>query len=248
MRIQEFAKQTGVTVRTLHHYDRLGLLQPQRTVSGYRIYGERELIRLQRITVLKFIGCSLQDIKELLDRDPDDLRNTLDLQQEALESRRKALDGALKAVDQAKGMLSKSGKADWQSLKQIVETIEMEENMEWTKQYYSPEALQELAKRRDQDPNVAEHGQRDWAILLADCEQALKDKVDPKSDHGQQLAHRWIELVQAFTKGNPQIAQGLNKLYADQQNWPTTFKRPWSGEVDAFIREAKNATNLRCQS
>ncbi len=64
MQIQEFAQRTGVTVRTLHHYDRLGLLRPgARTESGYRLYGERELIRLQQIATLKFIGCSLNEIK-----------------------------------------------------------------------------------------------------------------------------------------------------------------------------------------
>lgn len=247
MRIQQFAKETGVTVRTLHHYDRLGLLQPQRTESGYRIYGERELVRLQRITVLKFIGCSLQEIKELVDRQPDDLRSTLELQQEALERRRKTLEGALKAVEKARSVLADSGTADWQSLKRIVETIEMEQNMEWTNKYYSPEAQQELEQRRNEEPNAAEQGQKDWAVLLADCEQAVKDKADPKSERGQQLAQRWIDLVNAFTKGSPEIKQGLNKLYADQKNWPTTFKRPWSDEVDAFITEAKKAASLRCE-
>ena len=244
MRIQEFAKETGVTVRTLHHYDRLGLLQPQRSPSGYRLYGERELVRLQRITVLKFIGCSLQEIKQLVDRNADDLRSTLDLQQEALERRRKTLDGALTAVERARTMLKESGTADWQSLKQIVEAIEMEKNTEWMKKYYSPEAQEELESR---GTHVAEQGQRDWAALLADCEQAVKEKVDPKSDRGQKLAKRWIDLLAAFTGGNQQVKHGLNSFYADQANWPSTFKRPWSDEVDAFIREAKAAANLRCE-
>ncbi len=247
MRIQQFAKETGVTVRTLHHYDRLGLLQPGRTESGYRVYGERELIRLQRITVLKFIGCSLQEIKELVDRDPDDLRSTLELQQQALERRRRSLDGALKAVQQARSVLEDSGSADWHCLKQIVETIEMEQNMEWTKQYYSPDALQDLERRRQENPNLVEDGQKAWAVLLADCEQAVKEDVDPKSDRGHELAKRWIALVRAFTGGNPQVSQGLNKFYADQKNWPSSFKRPWSDEVDAFITEAKKAANLRCE-
>jgi DNA-binding transcriptional MerR regulator len=247
MRIQEFAKETGVTVRTLHHYDRLGLLQPQRTESGYRIYGERELVRLQRITVLKFIGCSLQEIKELVDRNPDDLRSTLELQREALERRRKTLEGALKAVEKARSVLSESGQTDWQSLKQIVETIEMEQNMEWTKQYYSPEALKELEQHRAETSNAAEQGQKDWAVLLADCEQAVKENVDPKSERAQKLATRWIDLVNAFTRGSQEVKQGLNKLYADQSNWPKTFKRPWSDEVDAFITEAKRAATLHCE-
>lgn len=248
MRVQEFAKQTGVTVRTLHHYDRLGLLQPERTESGYRVYGERELIRLQRITVLKFIGCSLQEIKELVERNPDDLRSTLELQQEALERRRKTLDGALKAVEKARRVLEDSGKADWQTLKTIVETIEMEQNTDWMNKYYSPDAQAELKKRAEEmGPSAIQQGQKGWAVLLAECEQAVKDGVDPKSERGQQLAKRWLELVSAFTGGNSQVKEGLDKFYADQKNWPATFKRPWSDEVDAFIVEAKKAANLSCK-
>ncbi len=244
MRIQEFANETGVTVRTLHHYDRLGLLQPQRSPSGYRLYGERELVRLQRITVLKFIGCSLQEIKELVDRNPDDLRSTLDLQKEALQRRRNTLDAALTAVERASTLLAQSGQADWQSLKQIVETIEMEQNKEWMKKYYSPKAQNELASRGS---NAAEQGQKDWAVLLADCEQAVKENVDPASERARKLAHRWIDLLNAFTQGSSQVKQGLKSLYADQSNWPTTFKRPWSDEVDAFINAAKKAANARCE-
>jgi hypothetical protein len=58
---QQFATRAGVTVRTLHHYDRLGLLKPSAyTGSGYRLYRESDLARLQQIVTLKFIGFSLQ--------------------------------------------------------------------------------------------------------------------------------------------------------------------------------------------
>ena len=60
---REFAALTGVTVRTLHHYDRLGLLKPSRyTRAGYRLYSERDLSRLEQIVALKFIGFSLKEI------------------------------------------------------------------------------------------------------------------------------------------------------------------------------------------
>jgi len=66
-RVTEFASLAGVTVRTLHHYDRLGLLNPGRhSESGYRLYGERDLARLEQIVVLKFIGLPLKDIRKLL--------------------------------------------------------------------------------------------------------------------------------------------------------------------------------------
>ena len=64
-RVSEFAEKAGVTVRTLHHYDRMGLLKPSgRTNAGYRLYGERDLVRLQQIVTLKFI--SAQDAVNLL--------------------------------------------------------------------------------------------------------------------------------------------------------------------------------------
>ena len=65
----EFASVAGVTVRTLHHYDRIGLLKPSGyTSAGFRLYRKEDLVRLQQIVTLKFIGFSLRQIKELLNR------------------------------------------------------------------------------------------------------------------------------------------------------------------------------------
>ncbi|MET0650609.1 MAG: MerR family transcriptional regulator, partial [Pyrinomonadaceae bacterium] len=84
-RASEFAGLTGVTVRTLHHYDRAGLLRPgRRTGAGYRLYGAREFARLQQILTLKFIGLPLAEIKGLLEGRTLDLSETLRLQREAL--------------------------------------------------------------------------------------------------------------------------------------------------------------------
>jgi len=73
----EFAKLAGVTVRTLHHYDRIGLLKPSGyTDAGYRLYRQEDLIRLQQIVTLKFIGFSLPQIKNLLNSNSFDLSCT----------------------------------------------------------------------------------------------------------------------------------------------------------------------------
>ena len=85
--VQEFAALTGVTVRALHHYDRLGLLQPRRTNSGYRLYGRRELQRLEQIVALKFIGIPLQQIKAILDRNAPGLPDALRMQRIMLEDK-----------------------------------------------------------------------------------------------------------------------------------------------------------------
>ena len=67
-RVHEFAELAGVTVKALHHYDRLGLLTPRRTEAGYRVYAERDLVRLEQIVALKFLGLPLRQIKALLER------------------------------------------------------------------------------------------------------------------------------------------------------------------------------------
>ena len=76
-RVQEFAEWTGVTVRALHPYDRLGLLSPKRTGSGHRIYCQADLHRLEQIVALKFLGLPLEQIKTVLDRDPRSLPDLL---------------------------------------------------------------------------------------------------------------------------------------------------------------------------
>jgi len=64
--VHEFAQLSGVTVRALHHYDREGLLKPAaRSAAGYRLYTDRDLVRLEQIVVLKFLGLSLREIRQV---------------------------------------------------------------------------------------------------------------------------------------------------------------------------------------
>ena len=89
-------------------------------------------------------------------------------------------------------------------------------------------------------PEVIEQGQRDWAALIKDVEAAVAEGVDPASERGQELAARWSNLVQAFTGGNPGIMESLKKLYADEGNWPDTFRKPYGEEVSDFISRANS--------
>lgn len=234
---REFAKLAGVTVRTLHHYDRLGLLKPSRyTEAGYRLYGERDFARLQQIVMLKFIGLSLKEIKELLNKRELDLQMTLRLQREVVEARRRHLDTVIQAIERAEQAIGASDEPDWETFKQIVEVINMQNDMEWMKKYYTEEQLAELAERGT--PEVLERGQRDWAQLIKEVEAAVAEGVDPQSEKAQELAARWSSLIEAFTGGNPGIRESLTKLYADQANWPSTFTKPYTDEVGAFLAQA----------
>jgi DNA-binding transcriptional MerR regulator len=234
----EFAKLAGVTVRTLHHYDRLGLLKPSgRTAKGYRLYGERDFARLQQVVTLKFIGFPLRQIMDILDRSSFDLATELQRQREAIVEQRGRLELAIKAIEKVERVLASTDEPDWEVFAEIVEVINMQNNMEWTNKYYSEEAKQKIAGRAATvPPEVIEQAQRDWPALIKEVEASLGE--DPASEKAQALAERWSNLVAGFTGGDSAIQQGLNKMYADQQNWPASFPKPYSDEVQDFIMKA----------
>ena len=237
---REFARLAGVTVRTLHHYDRLGLLRPtRRTSKGFRLYGERDFARLQQISTLKFLGFSLAQIKEVLGQQEFDISETLRLQREVLEAQRDRLELALKAIDR----VERSGSRNLESFKEIVEVINMEQNMDWTKKYYSESAKAKIEERKHLwSPELQERVTRDWTELIADIESAMADGTKPPDSRAQALADRWRALVNEFTGGDKEIQAGLNKMYADNKNWQTEWKKPFSDEVQSFIMEAMKSS------
>ena len=236
---REFAQQTGVTVRTLHHYDRLGLLKPSRhSRAGYRLYRESDVARLEQIVALKFIGFSLNEIKEILSRGPFDLATTLCQQREAITEKRNRLELAVQAIQRAEYVIATSREPGWEMFAKIIEVINMQSNMDWSKQYYSEDAQQEIEKRAATIPREAiEQAQRDWAVLIKEIDAAVAAGEDPASDQAQALAARWSELIKGFTGGNQAVQTGLNKMYADRNNWPASMRKPFSDEVQTFIVE-----------
>ncbi len=242
-RITEFARDAGVTVRALHLYDRLGLLKPAAlTESGYRLYGEPELARLEQILALRFVGFTLEQIKELLGGSTPPLATALRMQREVIVRRKRRLESALAAIDEAARALDAGEPADlWATLRDVIEVFEVQNDWEWTKQYYSGEALERVEELQRTTPaSVVEQGQRDWTVLIADVEEAVVRAVDPSSDEARTLANRWRALVGQFTQGDAEVSRGLNRLWNDSTHWPADFKRPWSDAADAFIKAAMN--------
>lgn len=239
----EFARLAGVTVRTLHHYDQIGLLKPSGyTSTGYRLYRKHDLVRLQQIVTLKFIGFSLLQIKQLLNSNSFDLRDALNQQREILAEKRRQLDQAVTAIEKAHELLEGNDEPDWQAFKRIIEVINMQNNMDWTKKYYSEDAQNKIAERAQAIPQeVIEKAQNDWSALIAEVEKAVADGMSPTSDRAAALAVRWRELIRGFTGGDREIQTGLNKMYSDQANWPSDFPKPYSDAAGAFMCEAMAA-------
>jgi len=239
---QEFAKLAGVTVRALHHYDRLGLLKPkQRSRAGYRLYTQRDLGRLEQIVVLKFLGMPLKQIRSVLESESK-LPLALRRQQIVLAEKRRQLDKAIAAIGSAQLSLDSQHQPDWKLFQYIIKEIEMQNNMDWSKKYYSPETQAKVEERKKLwSPELQEQVSRDWAALIADVEGALGE--DPAGPKAQSLAVRWRKLLEGFTGGDPEIQKGLNKMWADQSNWPDSQRQAYSinPKVQAFIIKAMQA-------
>jgi DNA-binding transcriptional MerR regulator len=237
--VHEFAELAGVTVRALHHYDHIGLLKPtRRTESGYRLYTDGDLARLEQIVVLKFLGLPLSEIRDLL-QDDTALPDTLRRQQRMLAEKRRGLDRAIAAISEAARRFRPRHKPDWSLFKQIIKEIEMQKDMEWTKKYYSEEGQAKVEARKTLwSPELQERVSKQWAELFADIEASLGE--DPAGQKAQALAARWKKLVEGFTGGDPEIQKGLNRMYADQGNWPEAPKQNWQvrPEISEFIMKA----------
>jgi MerR family transcriptional regulator, thiopeptide resistance regulator len=241
-RAKEFASLAGVTVRALHHYDRLGLLRPrQRSQAGYRLYSLQDFARLEQIVVLKFLGMPLKQIARLLQAESG-LGEALGRQQVVLAEKRTQLDRAIQAIGNAQESVRGRGAPDWKLFQYIVQEIEMQNSMDWTKKYYSSEVRAKVEERKKLwSPELQERVSREWAQLFADVEAALGE--DPASAKAQALAVRWRKLLEGFTGGDPGIQKGLNKMYADQANWPEQTRQAYAikPEIMEFMMKALSA-------
>lgn len=137
--VGEFAKLTGLSIRTLHYYDEIGLLKackdPQ---NGHRLYGDDDIVILQKIVTMKFLGYSLEDIGALLQHPRFDasLLDSFLAQKEALEAQRKRIDTAIKAISRATVLLEDKKEVDNSIMISIIQSIQSEqEQRQWLEQY-----------------------------------------------------------------------------------------------------------------
>jgi DNA-binding transcriptional MerR regulator len=240
-RVKDFAAAAGVTVRALHHYDRLGLLKPlRRQRTGYRMYRDTDFARLEQIVVLKFLGLPLRDIGPLL-RKSANLKDVLRRQRKVLAARQRQIEAAINAIERAERSLDGAREPDWSLFTLVVKEIAMQDEADWTKKYYSDDARAKVADRKPLwSPELQAKVSRQWSELVADVEAAVGRGEDPSGATAQSLAARWKELLAGFIGGDPGVQRGLNKMWADRDNWPDgaakSFRMP--AEVTELIMKA----------
>lgn len=212
MKIGELAKRTGITVRTLRYYDEIGLLSPtERMESGYRIYGPKEIERLQRIISLRHLGLSLKEILTSLKEPgfsplPILLNQLQQLEQQmALQKR---LHHHLEMLVEYVQRLEKI------SVDELIKTIRMMKKQE---QYFTTEQQDYLEGRRKKigEEQIREVEQ-EWTKLIAEVRTEIKKGTDPSNPEVQKLAKRWQNLLKEFTGGNEGIKKSLNMMYTNE--------------------------------
>ena len=213
-RVHEFAELAGVTVKALHHYDRLGLLKPARTRAGYRAYTTAHLARLEQIIALKSLGIPLKQIRTVLERDPLPLRAMFRQQREVLQEKRRGLDRAIDALEQAENTIERDGASATAILQQVITAMHMQD-VDAMRRYFSDEAWEQWKHYYADWPSP------EWRALYREVSAALD--ADPAGDRAQALADRWLSLAKSQPAGA--IRTGLIKAWADREHWPAALRR-----------------------
>ncbi len=216
LKVGELARKTGVSVRTLHHYDEIGLLSPtSHTGSGHRLYTVGDVARLQQIRSLRSLGFPLEQIADLLDRPGFDPVAVVEMHLARLREQLAAQQRLCQRLQDLAQGLRAANEPSVDLFLQVLEGMTMIEN------YYTPEQLETLRQRREAlGEEAIQQVQQQWPVLMAAVRREMEAGTPPTDPRVLALARQWRSLVEAFTGGDPGIAASLNRMYQDTLDDP----------------------------
>ena len=245
--VKALAELAGVTPRTLRWYDQIGLLKPLRTTeAGYRLYGPKQLDRLQDILFYRELGLDLASIRTILDDPAFDRQAALQSHLTELKARRARLDELIltvqRTIDNIKGGTKMTDQEKFEAFKRrVVAANEAAFGQEIRQRYGDEEADRANAcvLALTQEEYTA------WKALGDEILQALTAAVQagaaPAGPEGQRIAQlhrRWLSYSwEAYT---PQAHAGLAELYVSDPRFTAYYDREVSG-CAAFLRDAVRA-------
>lgn len=204
--IGQLAKRAGLTVRTLHHYDHIGLLIPTlRTENGFRLYNREDVIRLQRIKALKQFGCSLAEIRSFLDEPQASLANLINRQIAFLDRRiesAKILRSRLCHLNEQMTRGKDVDLPDWLTLLEIMAIYERR---------FSRQELDILHHNK-----ITGNLDRKWQRLAQRVQQLMDKNTPVNDDKVRKCARIWIRLVGLTTGNDPILAEKLKTTYSEE--------------------------------
>ena len=242
--VKALSRLSGVSVRTLHYYDRIGLLKPSsRSEAGYRFYGEKELLRLQQVLFYKELDFPLKEIVELLDDPGFDLIAALENHKSSLKDRQKRISNLLVTIDKTihhliKGDIMSQPEMLYEGLPKEVGTTYRKTAMD----KYGKEAVEHAEKEllnlgKEGYEQLKKASERISAELFA-----LRNEV-PESGKVQQVIARHYEIIRKFW-GTSNLADkqaeayaGLGQLYLSDERYTTVNGKP-QPEYALFMQKA----------
>lgn len=249
----QLAEKAFVTIRTLRYYDKVGLLKPSHhSEGGHRLYTDEDLFRLEQILGLKFLGFSLTEIKRFLEK-PKSLAESLSMQKEIMKDKKEHIEQAIDAIEEVEKMLLDE-QPDWEAILNLLRVIRLEREDDWWEKYYDTsfqiakgtkgrewmeKTYSEEQRKRLQELHpgyTEEQAQADalkWKEVILLLKRLAAEGKDPAGPEAQELAKRWWDLIQAFTKGDAGIYQSLS-----QGMKGSPYPRLYTPEEEAFINKA----------
>jgi DNA-binding transcriptional MerR regulator len=247
--VGELARASGVTVRTLHHYDRIGLVSPgERTPSGHRRYAEADVRRLYRVRALCGLGFSLDEVAVVLRNAGDDLgslRGLLTAQLADLEARAARIE---ESVQRLRGLLARLAEAAMPEPEQFLATLEpMSAD---AGRYLSGGQLTTITERAAKlGGEAVETLKTEWLELFARLRRHLLDGTPVDDPAVRELADRWRAMSAAFHPADRRFEAATTALWEDNRaglGRELDERIGWSGpggaaEVVDYLRKARAA-------
>jgi len=238
--VGELSRLAGVTVRALRHYDEIGLVRPsQRTDAGYRIYDDRDVLRLQQVLVFRELGVALDEIGAAIDQ-ADDRAALLRKHRDALVDKRARIDQMLAAVDEALEALEKGKTMTPIDVKKIFEGFDREDYVEEAEQRWGhTDAYKESARR------TSTYGEQEWAEIRRESEAiyarlaALMQQGAAAADPAVQaaVADHCVHIDRWFFPCSARMHRGLGEMYVADPRFTANLDKVAPGFAQ-FLRDA----------
>lgn len=226
------AGKLGISVRTIRYYDQIGLAGPsQKQAGGRRLYTDDDLLRLEKITLLKSLSLPLADIRRLLDE--LSIGQMLEAHQKHLRQQQTQLQESLNNTNSLLNLLEAEGEIRWEALLPLVKQSK-ERTASW-EDYFDEKELKVLKERMPRLEN-SDEATRGWVRVIARIEHCLKEGIAPGSAEGQAVADE-IERLSKLTFGGDQ--ELMNKFWELRKD-PASAQQglvPIRAEVLQFVEE-----------
>lgn len=242
--VKEVARLSGVSVRTLHHYDEIGLLKPARVgPNGYRYYGREELLRLQQILFHRELGFSLAEIASVLDAPGFDRAAALEAHRARLSADVRRYRRLIGTIDRTLAALQGAETMDEKDLYKGFAPEKQAEYEAWLVDRYGGD----MQARIDASKAAMKGWSKaDFERLAADGEaieaafaKALADGLPADSAHVQDLVRRWASWIGAAWGRRPsrEAFIGLGQLYQEHPDFRARYDGRAEGLTD-YLAEA----------